>query len=238
MHEYKQFYRRKLPHLHSPGGTLFVTFRLANSIPKSVINRYKNEKQFIEHQIRTSLIVSSETNEVTDSRSSKLKEFHRNWFRKFEEVLHNETTGPAWLVEREVAAMIYESLIHRHGKEYDLKAFSIMSNHVHAVFKPYLSERSLIETREGHRTRFESSEPTLAVIMRSLKGYTARTANKILNRSGSFWEAESYDHEVRNNEEFFRIVKYVLQNPVKAGLVDSWQRWEWNWVADDLRHYF
>lgn len=133
--------------------------------------------------------------------------------------------------------MMYESLIHRHGRDYDLKAFSIMSNHVHVVFKPYLSERSLIEIRENHRTRFESSEPTLAAIMQCLKGYTARSANKILNRSGVFWEAERYDHEVRNTEEFFRIVRYVLQNPVKAGLVNSWQEWEWNWLAEDLRDY-
>lgn len=96
MHEYKQFYRRKLPHIHSPGGTLFVTFRLANSIPKSVINRYKNEKHFIENQIRHFLNLSPENSEITDLRSEKLKEFHREWFRRFEDTLHNETVGPVW----------------------------------------------------------------------------------------------------------------------------------------------
>ncbi len=237
MHEYKQFYRRKLPHIHSPGATLFVTFRLANSIPKSVINRYKNEKQFIENQIRNS-VITTESNEIADLRSSKLKEFHRDWFRKFEEILHNENAGPVWLKQREIASMVYESLLHRNGRDYDLRAFCIMSNHVHVVFKPYLTERSLIEVRDDHRTRFESSEPTYPVIMRSLKGYTARNANKILNRSGQFWEPESYDHEVRNSEEFFRIIRYVLQNPAKARLVDSWEKWEWNWLAEDLRDFF
>ncbi|HUR98602.1 MAG TPA: hypothetical protein VMZ26_11110 [Pyrinomonadaceae bacterium] len=71
--------------------------------------------------------------------------------------------------------------------------------------------------------------------MKSIKGYTAREANKILNRKGSFWEAESYDHEVADDEEFNRIVRYVLNNPVKAGLVKDWRDWKWNWRNGDNR---
>lgn len=48
--EYKQFYRRKLPHIHAPGATLFVTFRLAGSIPKSVIEHWKHEKLWFEKE--------------------------------------------------------------------------------------------------------------------------------------------------------------------------------------------
>jgi len=66
--------------------------------------------------------------------------------------------------------------------------------------------------------------------MQSLKGYTARHANKILGREEKFWQDESYDHEVRDEEELARIVKYVLNNPVKAGLVNNWQDWKWNWL--------
>lgn len=69
--------------------------------------------------------------------------------------------------------------------------------------------------------------------MQSLKGYTAHEANKILNRTGQFWEEESYDHEVRNDEELDRIVKYVLNNPVKAGLVKDWREWQWSWLREE-----
>jgi REP element-mobilizing transposase RayT len=71
-----------------------------------------------------------------------------------------------------------------------------------------------------------------------LKGYTARKANEILGRSGTFWEAESYDHQVRDQGEYLRIIKYVIENPVKACLVRNWRDWEWTWVADDLRDHF
>jgi REP element-mobilizing transposase RayT len=67
--------------------------------------------------------------------------------------------------------------------------------------------------------------------MQSLKGYTAREANKLLGRHGHFWDAESYDHEVRDANEFANIKRYILNNPVKAGLVKNWRDWKWNWAA-------
>ena len=71
--------------------------------------------------------------------------------------------------------------------------------------------------------------PTVSKIMESLKGYTARKCNKALHRSGAFWQTESYDHVVRDGTEFDRIVNYVLNNPVKAGLVSEWQQWKWSY---------
>ncbi|MBI4480901.1 MAG: transposase [Acidobacteria bacterium] len=70
---------------------------------------------------------------------------------------------------------------------------------------------------------------SLERITKTLKGYTARQANKILGRTGHrFWHAESYDHWVRNEEEFSRIVTYIEQNPVSAGLVRHPEDWPWS----------
>jgi len=104
-----------------------------------------------------------------------------------------------------------------------------MSNHVHTVFKPFLNDQSLHMVEGSHPLMYESADPTLGVIMKSLKGYTAREANKILMRRGAFWEPESYDHFVRSDAEYERVINYVLNNPVKAGLVKNWSDWKWNW---------
>ena len=75
--------------------------------------------------------------------------------------------------------------------------------------------------------------------MHSLKSYTAKEANKVLNRTGEFWEHESYDHYVRDEAGHERIVKYILQNPVKAKLVENWQDWRWSYHANqenDVQH--
>ena len=61
------------------------------------------------------------------------------------------------------------------------------------------------------------------------KGYTAHKANRLLGRKGAFWQQESYDHVVRDANEWQRIVTYVLNNPVKAGLVDRWEKWQWSY---------
>jgi REP element-mobilizing transposase RayT len=73
-----------------------------------------------------------------------------------------------------------------------------MPNHVHLLVTPL---RDLPE------------------IMRSLKRHTAREANKVLGLTGhTFWQDESYDRFVRNDQEFGRIVAYIEMNPVRAGL--------------------
>jgi REP-associated tyrosine transposase len=71
--------------------------------------------------------------------------------------------------------------------------------------------------------------------MKSIKGYTAREANRVLGRKGNFWEPENYDHYVRDATEYERIVRYVLNNPVKAGLVSHWQEWVWNYLQTGER---
>lgn len=128
-----------------------------------------------------------------------------------------------------IAQIVADSLHDRDGKVYRLDAYSIMSNHVHAVFAPFLSDRDLREILLPEGLRFVSRTPPLDVIMKSLKGYTAWECNRVLQRKGTFWQAESYDHIVRDAGEFQRVVNYVLNNPVKAGLVKDWRDWKWNY---------
>src|SRR5438132_1550486 len=52
-------------------------------------------------------------------------------------------------------------------------------------------------------------------IMYSLKRFTANACNRVLQRRGTFWQAESYDHWIRDSQEMERIIRYVEENPVK-----------------------
>ena len=65
--------------------------------------------------------------------------------------------------------------------------------------------------------------------LQSLKSYTAQQANKLLGRTGEpFWQRESYDHWVRDETERRRIISYIENNPVKAGLVNSPRKYPWS----------
>lgn len=144
------------------------------------------------------------------------EQFERRWFAKFEEVLDGETVGPTWLRDERIATVVNESLHFRDKSVYRLDAFSIMANHVHLVMKPLKFSE-------------ESDYYSLASIMHSLKGYTAFKCNRLLGRTGEFWEHESFDHCIRDAEEYQRTVAYVLNNPVKAGYVQDWRNWKWSY---------
>ena len=79
--------------------------------------------------------------------------------------------------------------------------------------------------------------PGLSKIMHSLKGRTARERNLIIGRTGSFWEHESFDHVIRQGK-FDKTILYVLNNPVKAGLVDYWEDWRWNYCRGEILDRF
>ena len=72
--------------------------------------------------------------------------------------------------------------------------------------------------------------------MKSLKGFTAHEANRVLGRTGEpFWQRESYDHWVRNEEEWRRIAGYIENNPVKAGLVAVAEEYPWESAHETWR---
>ena len=205
--EYQPAYRRNLPHIQPPGASFFVTLRLAGSLPQNVLSQWRQEREWLEHLARTNV-----------NHYEQIKEdFERAWFVKFELLLDGAIEGPVWLSDERVASQVEEGLHYRHGKVYRLDAFTIMPNHVHTVIKPLPAD--------NERAEYYS----LAVIMQSLKGYTAFKANRLLGREGQFWAHESYDHWIRDDVEWQRIVAYVLNNPLKAGYVERWQDWKWSY---------
>ena len=69
--------------------------------------------------------------------------------------------------------------------------------------------------------------------MHSIKSYTAKEANKILSRKGTFWQEESYDHVVRSGQEHRNIISYILENPIKVGLAENWQKYPHSFVNEN-----
>ncbi len=208
MTKHRIFYRRHLPHWQPLGATLFVTFRLAGSLPREAITALR-EKQ--------------EQEKATLSRISNTTERHkqayldeRRAFGRWDAALDTSNDSPRWLADPQIAAIVVEALHYRHGQVYDLLVFCIMPNHVHLVCIPLAQK--------------DGTYYALNRILQSLKRYTARQANTILQRQGTFWQAESYDHVVRDADELTRIAQYVTNNPVKAGLVSNWEAWPWTYV--------
>ena len=201
--EYKESYRRNLPHLQPPEATLFVTFRLDGSIPESVLEQWRIEKKQLEMTLlRWAAISLPGTVPDPEAVAEEKLKFHRRWFKKFEESLDGGATGPLWLKEGQVAEIVDEAIRHRDGTIYRLDAYCVMPNHVHAVFAPFLTEElaqelaaKAIQQKQTAPNQFlpadtdnETCEFVLASIMQSLKGHTGYEANRALGIKGSFWE--------------------------------------------------
>jgi len=132
-----------------------------------------------------------------------------------------------WLKEGRIARVVCDKIHDLDGKNYHLIAFCIMSNHFHLVIDMTGFYHSTPTNTDG-----KTKDYAVADAMRLLNGNTARFCNLALGRQGAFWDHESYDHYARDEEELFRIIEYVLNNPVKAGLVKNWKDWKWSYLVE------
>ena len=116
--------------------------------------------------------------------------------------------GRCFLRDTAIAQAVVNALQEFDGSRYLLFAWSVMPNHIHVLFQTI-------------------GKIPLANILHSWKSYSAKAANRILGRSGEFWQREYYDHLIRSEAEFDRAVRYIMDNPSKAGL-KNWP-WVWSW---------
>ena len=236
--DYKPFTRRHRPHIHPIGSILFLTYRLAGTVPKETLRYYKSKGEWLRNEIARITAPSNDSNpHLVKEQLERLDEFERKWFVKFEDILHKSKFGPSWLKDERIAMTVAEGLHELDHDAYRLDAYSIMSNHVHAVFKPLLTEDEVLETYDPNGGIVIAGHPSLSRIMQSLKGRSARSCNKLLGRVGQFWEHENFDRIIRT-DRFNSTVRYVLNNPVKAGLVDDWQKWPGNYLRAELFDQF
>lgn len=211
----KQFYHRRLPHWQPPGAIIFLTYRLYGSLPREAFEKLAEEKRRLE----------KEPSRPDESPSERTVRESIGLFALADDALDSNRGDPRWLARDNVAEIVLENLFFHSVKLFRLWAFAIMPNHVHVLAEP------LGETENSNSKDKEFA--ALAGISHALKSFTAHRANEILRRTGAFWEAESYDHWVRDEKEFARIVEYIEKNPVKAGLVKSPEQWRWSSAAFD-----
>jgi REP element-mobilizing transposase RayT len=194
--------RGHLPHWEAATATYFVTFRLADSIPQKALRNILFARKDIPST------AAQMGRKISEPERKRLVKLHTRRIEKYLDV----GVGACFLRNDAVAKVVADSLRQFEGTRYQLFAWCVMPNHVHVVF----------QTIGGN---------TLPRILHSWKSYSAKQANRILRRSGEFWQREYYDHLVRDVSEFHCAVQYVIDNPKKAGLKD----WPWVWPKE-LRH--
>ena len=149
---------------------------------------------------------------------AQVTELARRQFASIEDILDSVTDKP-WLKNPEVASIVWNNLDWLRDRGWMIYAGVLMPNHIHLLMR-----------NENGRTQ------ELLHDLAQFKGFTARASNKILNRNGAFWAREDFDHWIRSQEKFEATVRYIANNPIKAGLTEHWSKWEWFVVDDSVRH--
>ena len=191
---HKGWYARgPLPHFDAANIYQFITFRLHDSVPAAVIEKWKQKLNWYED-------IAAESKEAIELR------------KRIEKYVDNGR-GACYLRDERIARLVQGALRHFDRQRYRLIAWCIMPNHVHVLI--------------------QMMDEPLANIIQSWKSYTAHEANKLLNRKGTFWMSDYFDRYIRDEQHFVATVEYILQNPVKAGLVDVAEKWPWSGFIPD-----
>ena len=172
--------RGYLPHRDEPNLTQMVTFELFDAFPSALRSEW----------------------EVLLSIENRIEQ------RKQLESYLDRGRGECLLRRPELAGLVEGALRFHHGKHYELRAWVVMANHVHVMFKV--------------------GGTPMSKIVADWKEYTAREANKVLARRGHFWARDYWDTYMRDAAHELRARNYIENNPVKALLVRSARDWPWS----------
>ncbi len=197
--------RGYLPHWELEGAVYFITYRLADSLPKSVLDHIEYEKI-----MKINKLISS-GKKISPAQKKRIM----NLFSKSIDDNLDSGLGSCVLKYPKAAAIVQENLHHFDGKKYRLFAWCIMPNHVHVVIRPLVNHG-------------------LCEILYSWKSFTSKSINKMLERDGRLWQPERYDRIIRGENEFWRVIDYVMKNPAKAGLPE----WKWTWWFGESNKFY
>ncbi|MCF7668200.1 MAG: DUF1156 domain-containing protein [Verrucomicrobia bacterium] len=177
--------RGYLPHWEAGSRSQSITFRLADSLPQTVLEKLEAE------------ILNSTEEEHT------WEVERRKRIERYLDAGH----GSCALQRPEIAELVENALLYFDGMRYNLHAWTIMPNHVHVLITPL-------------------HENSISSILHSWKSFTAKKSNKLLGHNGKFWQEEYFDRMIRDKAHFDAAVRYIEENPVKAGLCKTPAAWE------------
>jgi len=174
---------------------------------------YNEGDYFVTFRLKDSLPskLIEELRSDLEKNSAELSIKEKKLFKKYDDLLDSGNYGANYLLNKQVASIIKEAIEKYENELYQTICYCIMPNHVHIAF-------TILDTGKS-----------LSDIMKLIKGRSAISINKLLDRKGNLWQAESFDRLIREEKEMYNIVKYVLLNPVKANLVSDWKDWEYTY---------
>ena len=192
---------RRLPHWVQSGVVCFVTWRTDDSIPASVLEKWRQDRRQWLRQHGINPISRNWRQQLQLLDIEAQAEFYQHFSKRWHDEL-DACHGACVLRDHSNAEIVGNSLHKFDGDRYELTDFIVMPNHVH-----------LLATFSVEAATLEQCE--------SWKHFTAHQINRKLVQSGRFWQQDGFDHLVRSVEQFEHFRRYIARNGIKAGLSPS-----------------
>lgn len=189
---------RRLPHWSQAGTICFITWRMYDSMPNAVLNRWLDDRG---RWLRAHGIDSDDPNwrrSLLGLERRVIHEFQTTFWNRWHDEL-DESHGTCALRSPDFAEIVAGSLHHFDHDRYLLLDFVVMPNHVH-LLASFPDEDSMLAQCE------------------SWKHFTAMQIDRRLKRRGRFWQQDGFDHLVRSEEQFDYLRRYISSNPLRADL--------------------
>jgi putative transposase len=144
------------------------------------------------------------------------------------------------LLTTDESRRIVESALERVRRKFRLQVYgyAVMPEHVHLLLSEPQRDASHVRTAplkpkdglNGPPLYRETKQNTLADALKSLKQGVSR---RLIGDAEHFWQKRYYDCNIRDYAQFVEKLRYIHRNPVKAGLCERPEDWEWS----SFRHY-
>jgi type I restriction enzyme R subunit len=195
---------RGLPHWSQAGSVCFVSWRLHDSLPRSVLAQLDGEIESLLR--RNGLTISSWCSNRQSIANKLVDDLVRKMFAIREKFL-DQGYGDCVLAQPRCANIVIDSLRYFDEQRYFLTDAIVMPNHVHFLCA-FRAETEMLSQ------------------CRSWKRFTANAVNKKLGRRGPLWQVDQFDRLVRSDAEFEKFRRYIAENPKRAGLeAGTWMHW-------------
>ena len=126
------------------------------------------------------------------------------------------------ILAKEARDIVFDSIKFLDTKKYRLYACVIMPDHIHLVIQPL--------------EKIKYSFYSIAEIMHILKSYSAKEIIKLFKKTGkmpvlpNIWLDENYDRIIRDENELFERMNYIVNNPIRKGLARNPKDYKWLYV--------
>jgi len=144
------------------------------------------------------------------------KDLRKGRFSEANRIYHITTTTydrRPWFKDFKNGRMLVERLQNEQARA-DTLAYVVMPDHLHW----------LMQLKAGTQ---------LAKVVQNIKKISASKINQSLGRTGKIWQSGYYDHALRKEEDIQSIARYIVANPLRAGLVTEigqYPLWDAKWL--------